>query len=109
MRSVKNQRASTRYGFVTPLRYRVYRQAAIVTSGSGQTIDMCAGGIAIEIGKTVEPGAELELVLDWPGLYHGRQRMRLYVWGEVLRSCPSKTALRIVSHQFRDVAAQAVA
>jgi hypothetical protein len=109
MRSVKNQRAFTRYGFVTPLRYRVYRQAAIVTSGSGQTINMSAAGLAIEVGKSLEPGAELELVLDWPGLYHGRQRMRLFIWAEVLRSCQANTALRIVAHEFRDAAAQAVA
>jgi hypothetical protein len=109
MRQLKNQRASARYGFVTPLRYRAFRQAAITTSGSGQSIDMSAGGMSIEIGKVLEPGIELELVLDWPGIYHGRQRMRLFVWGEVVRSDETKTALRIVTHEFRDAAARAVA
>jgi hypothetical protein len=56
-----------------------------------------SAGIAIEIGKTVKPGVEVELVMDWPGLYHGRQRMRLFVWGEVLRSCPAKTAAQAVA------------
>jgi c-di-GMP-binding flagellar brake protein YcgR len=109
MRQVKNQRASARYGFVTSLRYRAFRQAAITTSGSGQSIDMSAGGMAIGIEKVLEPGIEVELVLDWPGLYQGRQRMRLFVWGEVVRGDDSKTALRILTHEFRAAAARAVA
>jgi len=108
-RPIKNLRATTRYPYVTGLRYRAFRQAAITTSGSGQSADMSAGGMAIEIGKVLEPGTEVELVLDWPGLYHGRQRMRLFVWAEVVRSDEAKTAVRIVTHEFREAAARAVA
>lgn len=102
---IKNRRANARYGFVTALRFRAYRQTAVECSGSGRTIDMSAGGITIEIGRPLEPGIEVEMVLDWPGLYHGRQRMRLYLWGEVLRSSHESTAVRILSHEFRDAAA----
>jgi hypothetical protein len=102
-----NQRKNTRYGMVTSLRYRVFRQAAITCSGSGQTINMSAGGMAIEIGRVLEPGTELELVLDWPGLYHARQRMRLFIWGEVVRSGEQSTAVRIVTHEFREAVAAA--
>jgi hypothetical protein len=107
---IGNRRTNARYEFVTGLRFRAYRQAAVACSGSGRTIDMSAGGIAIEIGRLLDPGAEVEMVLDWPGLYHGRQRMRLYVWGEVLRSSPECTAVKILSHEFKDAAlARAVA
>ena len=108
-RQIKNQRAFARYSFVTGLRFRAFRQAAIVCSGSGQSADMSAGGIAIEIGRVLETGLEVELVLDWPGLYHERQRMRLFVWAEVVRSSEWVTAVRIVTHEFREVAARAVA
>jgi len=110
-RKITNQRSSTRYGFVTGLRYRAFRQQAITCSGSGQTIDMCAGGLAIEIGRVLDPGTELELLLDWPGLYHGRPRMRLFLWGEVVRSTETRVAIRILAHEFREpaTAARAVA
>lgn len=104
--AIKNRRGSARYGFVTALRYRAYRQTAITCSGSGRTIDMSAGGVAIEIGRVLEEGTEVELVLDWPGLYHGKQRMRLFLWGEVLRSCASSTSVQILTHQFRDAGAE---
>ena len=102
-----NQRRSTRYGFVTGLRYRAFRQQAITCSGSGQTVDMCAGGLSIEIGRALDPDTELELVLDWPGLYHGRPRMRLFLWGEVVRNTETAVAVRILSHEFREPAAAA--
>jgi c-di-GMP-binding flagellar brake protein YcgR len=108
-KKIVNQRASARYRTVTALRYRVFHQAAITCSGSGQTIDMSAGGIAIEIGRVLEPGTELELSLDWTGLYHGKRRMRLFLWGEVVRSDEQSTAMRILTHEFREVAARAVA
>jgi hypothetical protein len=104
--AIKNRRASARYNFVTALRYRAYRQTAITCSGMGRTIDMSAGGAAIEIGRVLEEGTEMELVLDWPGIYHGKQRMRLILWGEVLRSTESGTSLKILSHQFRNAATE---
>jgi hypothetical protein len=51
----------------------------------------------------------LELSLDWTGLYHGKRRMRLFLWGEVVRSDEQSTAMRILTHEFREVAARAVA
>ncbi|HXA52647.1 MAG TPA: PilZ domain-containing protein [Candidatus Acidoferrum sp.] len=104
-----NQRASARYRMVTTLRYRAFRQAAVTCSGSGQTIDMSSGGIAIEIGRVLDPGTEMELVLDWTGLYHGKRKMRLFIWGEVVRSEEQSTAVRILSHEFREVSSRAVA
>ncbi len=71
---------------------------------------MSAAGIAIGIGRVLETDTEVELVLDWPGLYHGKQRMRLFVWGQVVRSDEAGTALRILSHEFRTApSARAVA
>jgi PilZ domain len=104
-----NQRASARYRMVTALRYRAFRQAAVTCSGSGQSIDMSSGGIAIEIGRVLDPGTEVELALDWTGLYHGKRKMRLLIWGEVVRSSEQSTAVRILSHEFREASARAVA
>lgn len=107
---IKNRRSRARYGFTTPLRFRACRQTAIVCSGSGRTIDMSSTGVQIEIGRKLETDTEIELVLDWPGLYHGKQRMRLFLWGQVVRSQETATAVRILSHEFRDAArARAVA
>ena len=69
---------------------------------SGRALDMSVSGIRIEIPETVEAGATLELLIDWTGLYHGRLAVRLFLTCLIVRVDAQSTALRIVSHQFRD-------
>lgn len=69
----------------------------------GQTLDMSAGGIFMDAIEAVPISSTLELEIDWPGLYHDKPMVRLLVIGSVVRSDVRGTALRIVSHQFRQV------
>ena len=69
---------------------------------SGRLIDMSATGLRIEIPETVADGTTLEFAMEWTGLYHGRP-VRLLLTGSVVRVDAGGTALRIVSHQFREV------
>lgn len=91
-----NRRAHARYDLRTALRYR---------SGSewtqGVTRDMSAGGLLVEIPEELPLGSTLELGLDWTGLYHDREVVRLFVRASVVRRDERGTALRILHHQFR--------
>ena len=66
-------------------------------------LDMSAGGIGIAAPEKLAAGAKLEIVMEWTGLYHGREAMRLYVVAAVVRTGISATGLRILDHRFRDV------
>ncbi|MEI9977094.1 MAG: hypothetical protein WDO73_36610 [Ignavibacteriota bacterium] len=66
---------------------------------------MSASGILIHVPNSVAVGAKLELSMEWSGLYHGRQAMRLFLIAVVTRIDDRGTALRILSHRFRDVSA----
>ena len=70
---------------------------------AGRTLDMSVGGILIDIPPAIAVGATLELAIDWTGLYHGKPMIRLILIGSVMRTDSRGTALRILSHQFRDV------
>lgn len=70
---------------------------------NGQTLDMSAGGLLIDAPEAAPVGSTVELVLDWPGLYHGKPMVHLFLIGSVMRNDSRGTALRILSHQFRDV------
>jgi len=69
---------------------------------------MSAGGILIEISEAIPVGAKLELAMDWTGLYHGRDRMRLHLIAAAWRADGRGTALRILRHKFRYVRLAAV-
>jgi hypothetical protein len=68
---------------------------------SGQTLDMSVDGILMDTSEAAPVGTELELEIDWPGLYHGKPLVRLLVIGSVVRNDSRGTALRILSHHFR--------
>jgi len=64
---------------------------------------MSAGGILIQLAEPISLGMKLELALDWPGIYHDREEMRLFLMAAVTRTGREGTALRIVSHRFREM------
>ena len=99
----KERRRKERFGFVTSLQYRMRRDAR--WEGSGRTVNMSAAGILLAADRAFPPGAQVELSLDWPGLYHDADRMRLVVNAAVVRSEGKRTALRILQHEFLQVPA----
>jgi hypothetical protein len=100
---VKNLRASNRYAVRAPVQYRSAVPSLESVWKSGYTRDMSAGGILLDQPEVAPVGSTLELAIDWPGLYHGRPLVRLFVIGTVARAGCRGTALRIISHEFRDV------
>lgn len=63
---------------------------------------MSAGGILIHVRETLPPGTKWELAMDWTGLYHGTNTMRLDLIATVMRTDGRGAALRILSHRFRE-------
>jgi hypothetical protein len=100
---MKNLRASNRYAVRALLQYRAAIPSLESVWKSGYTHVMSAGGILIYPSDVVPVGATLEVAIDWPGLYHGKPMVRLFVIGTVARVDGRGTALRILSHEFRDV------
>jgi len=66
-------------------------------------LNMSASGIFVDVPESMVVGAKLELSMEWTGLYHGRQTMRLFITATVIRAGKQGAALRILSHRFRDI------
>jgi hypothetical protein len=100
-----NRRQSIRYAVNAPLQYRIIRDGKPGLPFKGQVLDMSAAGLRITTVSLIEPGTEVEIGMDWPGIYHGVPKVRLMLTAEVLRSEEGSAALRIVRHEFRGTAA----
>jgi hypothetical protein len=98
----ENRRIAKRYGMRTAMQYRTSDGELKSVWKVGHTLDMSVGGILIDIPPAIPVGATLELAIDWTGLYHGKPMVRLVLIGSVMRNDSRGTALRILSHQFRD-------
>jgi hypothetical protein len=100
---VKDRRGAHRYDLKVAVRCRAPETNLASAWKSGRTLNMSASGVRIEIAETVASGTMLELAMDWTGLYHSKPAVRLLLTGQVVRVDEGSIALRIVSHQFRDV------
>jgi hypothetical protein len=96
-----NRRAAERYVLRMPLQYRTVAQWL-----PGHTIDMSARGVLLEIPDSLPAGTRLEAIIDWPGIYFDKKKVRLFLAGVIARVDKRGTALRILRHEFRDVAAK---
>jgi hypothetical protein len=101
--SPPERRSTRRYDLQTPIRYRTANGPLNSKWKHGSARNMSAGGILVQLPESVSLGCKLELAIDWPGLYHDRENMRLFLIASVARTGPGVAALRIESHRFRDV------
>lgn len=98
-----DQRSHRRFAVQSELRYRAANSPLSTPWKQGRALNMSAGGLLIQIPESLAAGTRVEVAMDWTGLYHGRQAMRLFLTAAVVRWGRQETALRILSHRFRDV------
>lgn len=98
----KDRRASQRFAMRWPLLFRRAGKTLDSDWKRGRLLDMSAGGILAGLPEGVTTGAIFEIAMDWPGIYHDKPAMRLYLEAIVLRTNARGAAFRILSHQFSE-------
>lgn len=95
-----DRRADRRYTLTLGLRYRSPGNREAAQEQEGNTLDISAGGVLFSSRGPLPIGSAVELSIDWPVLLHGTKRIRLKVYGRVMRSDERATALRTIRHEF---------
>src|SRR5262245_44291833 len=90
----KDKRGANRYEVRTPLEYRVMDGETAFAWKHGMVRNMSANGILIEAAESLANGCMVEAAMDWPGLYHGKDAMRLVLCGRVVRTQDRVVAVR---------------
>jgi hypothetical protein len=96
-----DRRSKFRFAMERDVRYKLAEDGGVVTAGSGQTIDMCSGGVAFVTDQPLTPGGFVELSISWPVLLDETCPMRCIVFGRILRSNGRKTVCSIDKYEFR--------
>ena len=99
----KDRRGASRYGVKLAFRYRAAGRPLNSAWKHGHTLNMSASGVLIDIPETKSVGSMLELAIDWPGLYHDKPMVRLFLTGAVCRTDGRSIALRTLRHRFCEV------
>ena len=100
------RRNDKRYGISLDVRWRLLRRKKTLDSGQGQTVDLSTGGILFHTGRKLPVGLKVQLSIAWPVLLHNSSPLQLTVVGKVVRSDNERTAIEIIQHEFRTLAAQ---
>jgi hypothetical protein len=101
MKRENERRGKFRFAMERDVRYKLAEDGVVVVAGSGQTIDMCSGGVAFVTEQPLPPGGFVELSISWPVLLDETCPMRFVVFGRILRSSSRKTVCTIDKYEFR--------
>jgi hypothetical protein len=99
----KERRAAHRFNLIKHLEYRIVDGQSASEWKSGSIRNMSARGVLIETADVLPIDSIVEAEMDWTGLYHAKPRMRLLLVGRSVRVEDRSVAMRIFTHEFRDV------
>lgn len=95
-----DRRSKHRFAMRQELRYKVLQRDRIVATGTGQTLNISSRGVAIE-APGLKADTLVELSINWPVLLDETCRMRLIIFGRVVRADKHVAACTIDKYEFR--------
>ena len=95
------RRARRRYPIALPVQFNVVKNYSVVHSGTGTTINISSGGIAIETMEVLKPRSYVELSIGWPVKLNQTCPLKLVASGRVLRSDSVSTVIQLERYEFR--------
>jgi hypothetical protein len=97
----EERRKKSRFSICRDLRYKLVEGDEVLAQGMGETINIGSRGVWFISGQPLLPGAFVELSINWPVLLEDNTRMRLVVFGRLLRSSDYAAACTVDKYEFR--------
>jgi hypothetical protein len=98
---VRDRRAKYRFNLERELRYKITEESGPAIFGTGQTINLCSGGVLFASDQPLKLGAFIELSISWPVLLDDNCPMRLIAFGRILRAEDRIAVCSIEKYEFR--------
>ena len=98
-----------RHGQRFPLRmdvtYRIFlpENGRILSRGEVKTVDISRTGVLLNTTESWPPGADAELVVEWPSITENVAALQLRLVGAVVRTDARGMAVKIVRYGFKRV------
>lgn len=94
------RRRKARFPICRELRYKLMEHGSVVAQGTGETIDIGSGGVFFFTGVALK-GSFVELSISWPVLLEKNTRMRLVVFGRLVRIDARTAACTVDTYESR--------
>jgi hypothetical protein len=96
-----DRRTKRRFGIEQGLRYKLLYGSRVAEAGSGQTVNISSSGVWFKTDAVLSTGLPVELSMSWPVRLNDVCPMKLMIYGCVVRSGQSGSALAIERYEFR--------
>jgi hypothetical protein len=98
---ILDRRETVRFPVHEDVRYRVIQAKVPKLSGLGTTLNMGSGGILFTTEDPLPLGRLVELSVNWPARLDGTCPLQFVATGRVVRSEPTRAAVRIERYEFK--------
>jgi c-di-GMP-binding flagellar brake protein YcgR len=98
-----DRRSAQRFPISFDIQYRILGLGSQELR-SGKTVNMSSSGMLLVADGILLPGLKIEVLVNWPVKLNDRVRLRLIVFGKVVRVDTEGVAVMIQRYEFRTLA-----
>jgi hypothetical protein len=104
----RKQRSKRRFLIEQDVHYERLRGTEVVDAGKGKTLNMSSNSVRFTTGLALRAGDKVKVALNWPVLLDATCRLKMVIYGSVVRSDGDSATVRIRQHELRTRAGAAV-
>ncbi len=99
-KTMSDRRSKVRFPLELPVHFNSIAKKHPV-NGTGRTVNISSNGLLIASAGAMNPGAWLEISVQWPSRLDGGIHLQLAAVGKVVRCVESDFAVEFHSYEFR--------
>src|SRR5579871_1160158 len=103
-----DRRGKRRFQIEQNCRYKLLYGSRVTETGIGKTLNISSSGLWFIAEGVLGPGLPVEISMTWPARLNDVCPMKLMIYGCVVRSDASGTALAIERYEFRTQGSHAI-
>ena len=100
-KACESRRTKHRFPMQRDLHYKMTEDGVQTAAGSGTTLAIGSGGVALTADQAMRVGAFVELSISWPMLLDECLPIRLIVFGRVLQVSGQRAECSLEKYEFR--------
>ena len=97
----QEQRSKRRFLIEQDVHYERLKGTEVLDAGMGKTLDISSNAVRFTTGLALSPGDKVKVAVNWPVLLDATCRLKMVIYGLVVRSDGNSATVRIRQHELR--------
>jgi hypothetical protein len=95
------QRSKRRFLIEQDVHYERLKGTEVLDAGMGKTLNMSSNSLHFTTGLALHAGDKVKVAVNWPVLLDATCRLKMVIYGSVVRSDGNSATVRIRQHELR--------